>query len=199
MNDATIESFPDIPANIYLVGMMGAGKTSVGRVLAKRLGKVFHDSDHEVAQRTGAAIPLIFEIEGEAGFRARETVVLSDLTALRGIVLATGGGSVLSEQNRLLLKRSGCIVYLRASVQELWHRTRHDRTRPLLQTRDRQAKLAELYAARDPLYQEVADIVIDSSRQSPRSLACALEARLALQCRSSDSRDLCIPARPETL
>lgn len=180
MNDASIEPVPGIPANIYLVGMMGAGKTSVGRLLAKRLGKAFHDSDHEVAQRTGVAIPLIFEIEGEAGFRSRETAALGDLTALHDVVLATGGGAVLSEQNRALLKRSGCVVYLRASIQELWHRTRHDKTRPLLQTGDPQARLAELYAARDPLYREVADIVIDSTRQSPRNLACALESKLAL-------------------
>lgn len=185
MSDAPIESLPDVPANIFLIGMMGAGKTSVGRVLAKRLGKAFHDSDHEVVQRTGATIPLIFEIEGEAGFRTRETAVLGELTQLRNIVLATGGGVVLREENRALLKRSGCVVYLRVTVNELWQRTRHDKNRPLLQIADPQAKLAELYAMRDPLYLEVADIVIDSSRQGPRNLACALESRLALRHRCS--------------
>lgn len=190
MTDAPIESLPDVPANIvpaniFLIGMMGAGKTSVGRVLAKRLGKDFHDSDHEVVQRTGATVPLIFDIEGEAGFRTRETAVLFDLIQLRNIVLATGGGVVLLEENRALLRRSGCVVYLRATVQELWQRTRHDKNRPLLQTADPQAKLAELYAVRDPLYIEIADIVIDSSRQSPRNLAGVLESRLALQHRCS--------------
>lgn len=165
--------------NVYLVGMMGVGKTSVGKVLARRLGKKFYDSDQEVVRRTGANIPLIFEIEGEAGFRARESVVIKELTALRGIVLATGGGAILSEQNRLALKSTGCVVYLRASVQELWYRTRNDKNRPLLRTADPLATLSQLHAERDPLYCEIADIVADSSRQSPRNLICALERKLS--------------------
>lgn len=165
--------------NVYLVGMMGAGKTSVGKVLARRLGKKFYDSDHEVVQRTGANIPLIFEIEGEAGFRVRESALIKELTALRGIVLATGGGAILSEQNRQALKSTGCVIYLRASVQELWYRTRHDKNRPLLHTADPLATLAQLYAERDPLYCEIADIVADSGRHSPRSLICALEQKLS--------------------
>lgn len=199
MSDAPIESLLDATANnvttnIFLIGMMGAGKTSVGRVLAKRLGKDFRDSDHEVVRRTGATIPLIFEIEGETGFRTRETAVLSELTQLRNIVLATGGGVVLREENRMLLKRFGCVVYLRATVHELWQRTRHDKTRPLLQIDNPQAKLTELYAVRDPLYFEAADIVIDSNRQSPRNLVRALESRLVSHYRCSAALSLTSPA-----
>lgn len=188
MSDAPIANI--VPANIFLIGMMGAGKTSVGRVLAKRLGKAFHDSDHEVVQRTGVGIPLIFEIEGEAGFRTRETAVLGELAQHQNIVVATGGGVVLRDENRALLKRSGCVVYLRATVHELWQRTRYDKNRPLLQVADPQAKLAELHAMRDPLYLEVADIVIDSNRQSLRNLACALESKLVLRHRDSAARPL---------
>lgn len=156
--------------NIYLVGLMGAGKTTVGKLLAKQTGKAFHDSDQEIKQRTGVSIPHIFEVEGESGFRARESAALKELVQLRNIVLATGGGAILSEENRALLKRNGTVVYLRASVNDLWTRTRHDKNRPLLQTEDPHAKLAELFTARDPLYREVADFVIDTSKQSVSSL-----------------------------
>ena len=167
------------PDNIFLVGMMGAGKTSVGRMLARDLRKQFYDSDHTIEARTGVKIPVIFELEGEAGFRAREAAAIEELTALHGIVLATGGGAVLSEANRLLLRARGVVVYLRASVNELWHRTRHDRNRPLLQTGDPLARLAELHAQRDPLYREAAHVVIDSGSQSLRALVLKLRARLA--------------------
>src|SRR3954471_15446160 len=145
--------------NIFLVGLMGAGKTSVGRLLARRLGKTFYDCDHEVERATGVRIPVIFEIEGESGFRARESRMLSDLCATKGVVLATGGGAVLAPENRKVLAESGTVVYLRASPQELYQRTKHDRNRPLLQTADPLAKLSELYAQRDPLYREIADLV----------------------------------------
>ncbi|HQT26581.1 MAG TPA: shikimate kinase AroK [Burkholderiales bacterium] len=156
--------------NIYLVGLMGAGKTTVGKQLAKQTGKTFFDSDQEIKQRTGVSISHIFEVEGESGFRTRESAVLKELTQLGNIVLATGGGAVLSEENRALLKRNGIVIYLRASVNDLWARTRHDKNRPLLQTADPHAKLSELFAFRDPLYTEVADFVIDTSRQSVSSL-----------------------------
>ena len=165
--------------NIFLVGLMGAGKTTVGKVLAKHLSKTFYDSDHEIEKRTGVKIPLIFEIEGEAGFRARETSVIEDLTQLEQIVLATGGGAVLNPQNREALSQRGVVIYLRASVDDLWHRTRHDKNRPLLQTQDPQAKLRELFTQRDPLYQEIADIIIDTSKQSVQSLIHQLEHKLA--------------------
>ena len=168
--------FPD---NIFLVGMMGAGKTSVGKVLARNLGKVFHDSDQVIEARTGGKIPIIFELEGEAGFRARESVVLEELTALQGIVLATGGGAVLAESNRRTLRARGAVVYLRASVTDLWNRTRHDRNRPLLHTTDPLARLQELHAQRDQLYRETAHLTVDTGSQSVKSLVLKLQLKLA--------------------
>lgn len=164
--------------NIFLVGLMGAGKTTVGKLLAKRLHKTFIDADHELERRTGVKIPLIFELEGEAGFRARESRLLAELARQRNIVLATGGGAVLSEENRENLRRNGTVIYLRASIGDLWQRTRHDRNRPLLQTPDPLAKFKELYAQRDPLYQEVADLIIDSASQSVHSLVQQLEEKM---------------------
>jgi shikimate kinase len=169
---------PAAAANIFLVGLMGAGKTTVGRVLAKRFGKTFYDCDQEIERRTGVKIPVIFDIEGEDGFRAREAAALRDLVVLENIVLATGGGAVLLPENRRLLTSNGSVVYLRASPADLWHRTRHDRNRPLLQTPDPRGKLEELYLQRDPLYREVATLTVDTGNQSVRSLAYMLEQRL---------------------
>jgi shikimate kinase len=168
-----------IPGNVFLVGLMGAGKTSVGRALARRLHKTFYDTDHEIERSTGVKIPLIFEIEGEAGFRTRETKALAELVRRQDIVLATGGGVVLSEQNRKLLAGHGTVVYLRAAPRDLWLRTRHDRNRPLLQTADPLSKLHGLFEERDPLYREVADLVIDTGNQTVASLVHRLESRLA--------------------
>jgi shikimate kinase len=165
--------------NVYLVGLMGAGKTSVGKLLARRLGKTFYDCDLEIERATGVRVPVIFDIEGEPGFRAREQKILAELVQRSPVVLATGGGAVLSEHNRRLLKEHGTVVYLCASPQDLWRRTRHDRNRPLLQTADPLAKLTELYRDRDPLYREVADLVVDTGNQSVSSLAHRLEQRLA--------------------
>jgi shikimate kinase len=171
-----------LAGNVFLIGMMGAGKTSVGRVLARRLGKTFHDSDHVIEERTGVKIPVIFEIEGEAGFRNREAAVIEELTALDDIVLATGGGAVLRESNRALLKSRGLVVYLRANVRDLLNRTRQDRNRPLLQTADPRARLTELYETRDPLYRETAHLIIDTGSQSLSSLVQRLHQQLlALQ------------------
>lgn len=158
---------------------MGAGKTSVGRALAKRLHKLFYDTDHEIERVTGVKIPLIFEIEGEAGFRARESKMLAELVQRPDIVLATGGGAVLSEPNRRLLTERGTVVYLRASPRDLWLRTRHDKNRPLLQTTEPQAKLQDLFEQRDPLYREIADLVVDTGNQTVAALAHRLESRLA--------------------
>ena len=148
--------------NIFLVGPMGAGKTTIGRTLATQLGKRFLDCDHEIEERTGASIPLIFEIEGEAGFRRRETQVLSELAEDSGIVLATGGGAILAQENRERLKTRGVVVYLQAPIEVLVKRTAHDRNRPLLANVDRRAKLTELMKLREPLYREVADIVVST-------------------------------------
>ena len=166
------------PGNIILVGLMGAGKTSVGRMLARRLGKTFYDSDHEIERTTGVKIPVIFEIEGEAGFRARESKVLADLASKPDVVLATGGGAVLDPENRRVLARHGTVIYLRATPHELWLRTRHDRNRPLLQTADPLARLRELYDVRDPLYREIADVIIDTGSQSVSNLAHRLAHRV---------------------
>jgi shikimate kinase len=166
------------PGNIYLVGLMGAGKTSVGRVLARRLRKVFIDSDHEIEQRTGVRIPVIFEIEGEAGFRRREAAVVQELVRQSDIVLATGGGAVLDPDTRQVLHASGTVIYLRADPRELWMRTRHDRNRPLLRTSDPLARLEELHSQRDPLYRETAHLIVDTGSQAIRSLVARIEREL---------------------
>jgi shikimate kinase len=164
--------------NIFLVGMMGAGKTTVGRLIARRRRLRFVDSDQEIERRCGVKIPVIFEIEGEAGFREREAQALDALTALAGIVLATGGGVVLSAENRRNLARRGTVVYLRARPEDLHERVRHDRNRPLLATGDPLARLRELHAERDPLYREVADVVVDTGAQSVQALARELLDKL---------------------
>jgi shikimate kinase len=168
-------------ANIFLVGLMGAGKSTVGRLLARRLRKRFLDSDQEIERRCGVKIPVIFEIEGEAGFRAREAQTIEALTAEQGVVLATGGGAVLREDNRRHLAARGTVVYLRARPQDLHSRLRHDKNRPLLATADPLARLKDLYAERDPLYREVADCVIDTGAQSVQALARALLEKLGEQ------------------
>jgi shikimate kinase len=141
---------------------MGAGKTTVGRCLASTLKRKFYDSDREIERRTGASIPLIFDVEGEAGFRVRERAVIDELTQKKDIILATGGGAVLDPDNRKRLAERGVVVYLYASIDELLRRTARDRNRPLLQTPDRRARLEELMAQRDPLYREVANLIIET-------------------------------------
>jgi shikimate kinase len=168
--------------NIYLVGMMGAGKTTIGRHLARRLKKRFVDCDHEVEARTGVRIPVIFEIEGEEGFRRRESMVLDEMASERGLVLATGGGVVLNPSNRSRLAETGLVVYLCAPPEELYARTQHDRNRPLLQVPDPLGKIRELYAARDPLYREVAHIVFEGGRRTPSVVARQLELEILKRC-----------------
>jgi shikimate kinase len=172
-------------SSVYLVGMMGAGKTTVGRLLARRLKLRFLDSDHEIEHRCGAAVPLIFDIEGEAGFRARESAVLAELTALEGVVLATGGGAVLAEDNRRRLAASGAVVYLRAQPEDLYERVRQDRNRPLLATADPLGRLRALYVERDPLYRSIADLVVDTGRQSVQALVRTLIDELGDRWRAS--------------
>jgi len=156
--------------SIYLVGLMGSGKTTVAKLLAKRSGMQFVDSDHEVEARNGVNIPTIFEIEGEEGFRRRESQVIQDLVSKPGIVLATGGGAVLRPENRAALRSNGWVVYLNVPPTDLYERTRHDKGRPLLQTEDPLAKLRELYAYRDPLYREVAHMVVDGGRMGAATI-----------------------------
>lgn len=153
----------NIRSNIYLVGLMGAGKTTVGRQLAKRLGRPFYDSDHEIVERTGVPIPTIFEIEGEDGFRRREAQAIAELTAGSELVLATGGGVVLNPENRSRLRDTGWVVYLNVPPVLLFERTRHDRNRPLLRVPDPLARLEELHRQRDPLYRETAHTIVEGS------------------------------------
>ena len=164
--------------NVFLVGMMGAGKTTAGRIIARKLKRDFHDSDQEIERRCGVKIPVIFEIEGEAGFRAREASAIAELAALEDIVLATGGGAVLAQANRRHLASRGSVIYLHARPAALYERVRQDKNRPLLATADPMSRLEQLYAERDPLYREIADMVVDTGRQSVQSLARQLLTQL---------------------
>jgi shikimate kinase len=164
--------------NIFLVGPMGSGKTAVGKRLARVLGLEFHDSDNEIEHRTGVDIPFIFEKEGEQGFRERERDVIASLAALEGIVLATGGGAVLLEANRRCLSERGTVVYLRASVGQQLERTRHGRHRPLLETDDPAALLAELMETRAAMYEEVADVIVDTDSRRVQAVADDIVRRL---------------------
>lgn len=157
---------------------MGAGKTTMGRQLAKKLRLDFYDSDKVIEERTGATIPLIFELEGEAGFRQREQAAIDDLTQKDNIVLATGGGAVLREENRQHLKSRGTVIYLHSDISHLMERIRHDRNRPLLQTADPEAKLRELMAQREPLYRETAHITVNTGDVSIRAAIQAILERL---------------------
>lgn len=151
---------------IILVGMMGAGKTTIGRALARAMGREFVDVDLVIEARTGVKIPTIFEVEGEAGFRRRETATIDEFTRHSGVVLATGGGAVVAPENQRLLGERGIIIYLRARADELYARTRYDKNRPLLQTADPLARITELLDARQPLYEALADMVVDTGRHA---------------------------------
>lgn len=161
---------------------MGAGKTTVGRQLAKRLHRRFLDSDHEIEARTGVRIPTIFEIEGEAGFRRRETQVLGELSREIDLILATGGGAVLAPENRDCLRETGTVIYLHAPPEVLYERTRHDRNRPLLQVDDPLQKLKQLYEQRDPIYRNTAHLVVDSKSGAAMHLAQQIECELKSIC-----------------
>ena len=159
---------------VFLVGMMGAGKTTIGRGLARILGREFLDLDHEIEARCGVRVAHIFDIEGEEGFRRRERSVLEECSARPDLVLATGGGAVLAPENRRRLKSRGVVVYLRATPEDLYRRVARDRSRPLLQTADPQARIRELVAAREPLYEEVADVVFDTGSMPVQQVVKAL-------------------------
>jgi len=157
---------------------MGAGKSTIGRMLAKELGYRFLDSDRIIEERCGANIPWIFDVEGESGFRERETAMLKELSEQSGTVLATGGGAVMRPENHALLKSDAVVIYLRASIEQQVERTRKDRNRPLLQNDDPEAVLRQLFAVRDPIYTELADIVMHTDRKSPRLVVRQLVNRV---------------------
>lgn len=168
-----------VPNNIFLVGPMGAGKSTVGRQLAKSLDMEFVDCDREIEERTGVNISIIFEVEGEEGFRKRERAMIEQLTERDGIVLATGGGAVLEEDNRARLRTRGFAIYLNAPIELLLERTARDKQRPLLQTDDPKAKLIALAEEREPLYQQVADMVVKTDRRTARHVVKEIIRRLA--------------------
>jgi len=146
--------------NLFFIGFMGAGKTTIGRAVAQMLGRPFFDTDHEIEARCGVQVATIFELEGEEGFRQREARVLDELTRRSGIVLATGGGAVLRQENREMLRTRGRVIYLDATLPELWKRTRRNRSRPLLQAENPRARLEALFCERDPIYREVAHVIM---------------------------------------
>lgn len=165
-------------SKIFFVGLMGAGKTTVGRFLAKNLELDFYDTDQEIEKRTGVRVPIIFEMEGEDGFRKREVGMIDELTQVDNIVLATGGGAVLSAENREHLATRGTVIYLRASVHDLYLRTRFDRNRPLLQNTNAQSKLEQLFAERDPYYREIAHHIVDTGNQPVINIVQLIESLL---------------------
>jgi shikimate kinase len=164
--------------NLFLVGMMGSGKTTLGRALAQRLRLPFVDTDKVLVERTGVPVATIFEIEGEAGFRRRESAILAELAEGGDQVVATGGGAVLSADNRAVMRSAGTVIYLRARIEHLWERTRHDSSRPLLATADPRGTLETLLQARDPLYREAAHLVVDTGTQSANTLVSRVVSAL---------------------
>lgn len=174
--------------NIFLIGPMGVGKSTIGRLLSMQLDMPFFDSDREIEFVTGADIPWIFDVEGEQGFRIREARMIDTLSKRRGIILATGGGAILAPESRTHLHSRGIVVYLRASVAQQLERTGKDKSRPLLQTDNPLAKIKELIKIREPLYRDTAHVIVDTSRRSPRSVSTEIlrqieewrEANLAL-------------------
>ena len=165
-----------LKSNIYLVGPMGAGKSTIGRVLAAELHLSFRDSDKVIEDRTGADIPWIFDMEGEEGFRDRESAVLEELSKSHDAVIATGGGIILRPHNREIMRSSGYVCYLTASIEQLVERTARDKKRPLLQVENPRQKIIDLVALRDPLYLESADFVINTDRRSPKLVAQEISA-----------------------
>jgi len=164
--------------NIFLIGSMGAGKSTLGRLLASALKRPFYDSDKIIEERCGAGIPWIFDLEGEEGFRLRETQIIDELTQEQGIVLSTGGGSVLKEENRQFLKERGIVIFLRTTVDQQLLRTSKDRSRPLLQTENPRARLEELKKIRDPLYLATAHLIVDTDQRPPRQVMQDIKQQL---------------------
>jgi shikimate kinase len=166
------------PNRIFLIGPMGAGKTTIGKQLAQSLGMTFGDSDHEIQRRTGVDIPTIFEYEGEEGFRQREQQAIDDLTQVDNQVLATGGGAILRAENRQHLSARGIVVFLACSPEQQFERTYRDRNRPLLQTEDPLERLKTLMAEREPLYLSTADYTVSTEGRSAATVANEILERL---------------------
>lgn len=179
--------------NLFLIGPMGAGKSTIGRLLAAELQREFLDSDHQIEARCGANIPWIFDVEGEQGFRDRETAMIDELSRRDDVVMATGGGAVGREINRQLLCERGMVIYLATTVEQQVRRTSRDRNRPLLQNANPEQVLRDLFAIRDPLYRATADIVVRTDRRGPRSVVNEILRRVSrltepLKARSSVSQ-----------
>lgn len=168
----------NVNTNIFLIGPMGAGKSTLGRLLAGALKRPFYDSDKVIEERCGASIPWIFDLEGEQGFRNRESQALEELTQLQGVVLATGGGAVLRQENRNALKERGIVIFLRTTVEQQLIRTGKDRNRPLLQTENPRQRLEEMRNLRDPLYLETAHLVIDTDQRPARQVMLDIKQQL---------------------
>jgi shikimate kinase len=166
------------PERVFLIGPMGVGKSTIGRHLAALMQKEFLDSDQEIERRTGASVSLIFEIEGEDGFRRREASVIEELSQRSNLVLATGGGAVLAEDNRRALRARGVIIYLHAPIDILVQRTVRDRGRPLLQSGDRRQKLEDIMKAREPIYRDIAHLVVQTELRPPQSVAREILGKL---------------------
>ncbi|HJV24384.1 MAG TPA: shikimate kinase [Aromatoleum sp.] len=177
---------------VILVGMMGAGKTTVGREYARRHHLRFVDCDHEIEARTGVKVPTIFEIEGEAGFRRRESQLIDELTQESGLVLATGGGAVLNPDNRAVMSERGIVVYLNVPTQILWERTRNDRNRPLLQVANPRERIETLYRERDPLYRAVAHVIVDGGRGNPGGMIRLIDKAIE-NCKKTNAHTECRP------
>jgi len=167
-----------IEGNIFFVGLMGAGKTTIGKLLARKLKKTFYDTDHEIEKKLGVKIAVIFELEGEEGFRKRETQMIDELTKKKDIILATGGGAVLSEENCTLLKERGRVIYLNAKPQSLAKRMAYDKDRPLLQEGNMLETLSLLYKERHPLYLSLASFVVDTGQQKTQAILNKIESLL---------------------
>ena len=164
--------------NIFLIGPMGSGKSTIGRQLAKMFSLEFYDCDHELERLTGASVNLIFDLEGEAGFRLRESQLLKQLTAKTGVLIATGGGTVCNEENRRLLRSQGLVVYLQTSIENQLKRLSKDKSRPLLQAQDRKQRLVDLASERNPLYDATADLVFITRNSSVYATSKALSSAI---------------------
>ena len=177
---AATTDYMNYTGNVFLVGPMGVGKTTIGRALADQMQLEFFDSDKEIEASTGADIPWIFDVEGEQGFRERELRMIDMLSKRKQLVLATGGGAILAKKTRKRLKKRGLVVYLRASIKQQVERTSRDKNRPLLRTENPEETIIKLMAQREPLYLEAAHIMVDTNRRNPRSVSAEIMRQIRM-------------------